>query len=54
MFKKILLGFSFCLLIGLCYAKQLPEILKKYNYQQLKLVDTNQEFVAPYLIAKVN
>ncbi|ACD30874.1 retroviral-like aspartic protease family protein [Francisella tularensis subsp. mediasiatica] len=40
--------------IGLCYAKQLPEILKKYNYQQLKLVDTNQEFVAPYLIAKVN
>ncbi|KFJ40317.1 hypothetical protein DR87_1264 [Francisella tularensis] len=28
MFKKILLGFSFCLLIGLCYAKQLPEILK--------------------------
>ncbi|WP_197456259.1 retropepsin-like aspartic protease, partial [Francisella hispaniensis] len=54
MLRKILLICSLCLFINILQAKSLDNFLAEYDYQKLKLVNTNQEFATPYLIGKVN
>ncbi|MEY8702297.1 retroviral-like aspartic protease family protein [Francisella philomiragia] len=53
MFRKILIILSFCLFMNLSVANNLQDILKEYAYKALKL-ESEKEFKAPYILAKVN